>query len=112
MRLEDGLLWTKISNAEREEAGHHSSNSMGLGNLLVQMDQACVSAVLVEMSDGRVSVSFRCRPPYSVSELARSLGGGGHHLAAGCTVNGPLDEAVEFVIARSKESMRQQRLAF
>lgn len=109
MRLEDGLLWTSISNGEREETGYLNSGSSGLGNMLAQVYRAPVSAVLMEMSDGRVSVSFRCRPPYSVSELAVSLGGGGHHLAAGCTVDGPLDEAVTLVISKSKASIRQQR---
>jgi phosphoesterase RecJ-like protein len=112
MRLEDGLLWTSISNDEREAAGHRDSGSSGLGNMLAEVYQAPVSAVLVETSDGRVSVSFRCRPPYSVSELAISLGGGGHHLAAGCTVDGPMSEAVALVIPTSKASIRRQRLAF
>jgi phosphoesterase RecJ-like protein len=67
-----------------------------------------MSAVLLELSDGRVTVSFRCRPPYSVSELAESLGGGGHHLAAGCTIKGPLDEVVALVVSKSKETIRRQ----
>jgi phosphoesterase RecJ-like protein len=111
MRLEDELLWTRISNRERQEAGHPDGSSSGLSNMLSEVYQARVSAVLVEMEDGRVSVSFRCRPPYSVSELATSLGGGGHHLAAGCTVDGPLSAAVELVISRSKESILKQRQA-
>lgn len=111
MHFEEGLLWTSISSSEREEVGRLDSSSMGLSNLLVEVYKVSVSAVLVETSDGRVSVSFRCRPPYSVSELARGLGGGGHHLAAGCTVDGPLEKAVALVISRSKESMRQQRSA-
>ena len=111
MRLEDGLLWTSISNRECEEVGHDGGSSSGLSNMLAEVYQARVSAVLVEMDDGRVSVSFRCRPPYSVSELATNLGGGGHHLAAGCTIDGPLDEAVKLVISRSKETILQQRQA-
>lgn len=111
MRMEDGLLWTSINNQEREQAGHEGSSSFGLGNMMAEVYQAPMSAVIVEMSDGQVSVGFRCRPPYSVSELAMSLGGGGHHLAAGCTLDGPLAEAVSLVVTRSKESIRQQRLA-
>jgi phosphoesterase RecJ-like protein len=112
MHLEDGLLWTSISNDERQEAGHRDSGSSGLGNMLAEVYQAPVSAVLVETSDGRVSVSFRCRPPYNVSELAMSLGGGGHHLAAGCTVDGPLSQAEALVVSSSLASIRRQRLAF
>lgn len=111
MHMEDGLLWTCINNREREQAGHQGSSSFGLGNMMAEVYQAPVSAVMVEMPDGQVSVGFRCRPPYSVSALAVSLGGGGHHLAAGCTLDGPLAEAVSLVVARCKESIRQQRLA-
>ena len=111
MRMEDGLLWTSISNSEREKAGHQGGSSFGLGNMMAEVYQANMSAVMLEMADGRVSVGFRCRPPYRVSELAISLGGGGHHLAAGCTIDGPLAEAVCLVVERSKESIYQQRLA-
>ncbi|UCG25654.1 MAG: DHH family phosphoesterase [Chloroflexota bacterium] len=111
MHIEDGLLWTSISNSEREEVGHRGGSSFGLGNMMADVYQAKLSAVMLEMADGRVSVGFRCRPPYSVSELAISLGGGGHHLAAGCTIDGPLAEAVSLVVSKSKESIRQQRLA-
>jgi len=109
MHHEDGLLWTSVSNCEREEAGYAGSGSSGLANMLARVNQTPVSAVLLEMDDGRVSVSFRCRPPYSVSELATSLGGGGHHLAAGCTVDGPLDEAAARVISATKLAIHRQR---
>jgi phosphoesterase RecJ-like protein len=111
MRMEDGILWTSISNDERLEAGHDGTSSFGLGNMMADVNQATMSAVLLELADGRISVGFRCRLPYSVSELALSLGGGGHHLAAGCTVDGPLKEAVALVVARSKETIGQQRAA-
>ena len=109
MQLDDGLLWTSISNQERESTGHGGTSSFGLGNMMASVYQAAMSAVLLEMADGRVSVGFRCRPPYSVSELAESLGGGGHHLAAGCTLGGPLESAAALVVARGKESIGLQR---
>jgi phosphoesterase RecJ-like protein len=111
MKLDDGLLWTSISNRERESTGHTGTSSFGLGNMMANVYQAAMSAVLLEMADGRVSVGFRCRPPYSVSELAVSLGGGGHHLAAGCTLNGPLEAAESLVVARGKEFIRLQKEA-
>lgn len=112
MRMEDGIAWTVISNQEREEAGHTGSSSFGLGNMLAEINEAAMSAVLLETANGQVSVGFRSRPPYNVSEIARSLGGGGHDLAAGCTVDGPLEQAEELVITRSKELILKQRLGF
>jgi bifunctional oligoribonuclease and PAP phosphatase NrnA len=109
MKIEEGLLWTTISNVEREVAGHTGSSSFGLGNFMADVYQAAMSAVLVELDDGDISVGFRCRPPYDVAEIATSLGGGGHRLAAGCTVDGSLDEVERLVISQSKVSIRKQR---
>lgn len=43
--------------------------------------------------------SFRAKDDTDVAELARSLGGGGHRAAAGFTISGPIDEAVERIDA-------------
>lgn len=40
------------------------------------------------------SVSLRAKSAIDVSAAARSLGGGGHRLAAGCTVEGGVDEVL------------------
>jgi phosphoesterase RecJ-like protein len=112
MRLEDGVIWTTINNQDREETGHNGTSSFGLGSMMANVYQARMSAVILELDDGRVSVGFRSRPPYSVSELAADLGGGGHHQASGCTIDGPLDQAVARVVSRSKETIRKQRAKF
>ncbi len=109
MKLEEKLAWSTISNEERYAAGHTGSSSFGLGNFMADVYQAAISAVLVELDDGSVTVGFRCRPPYDVAEIATSLGGGGHRLAAGCTIDGPLDEAEKLVVSRSKIALRKQR---
>lgn len=112
MRLEDGLIWTTINNAQREAIGYNNSSTGGLVNFLGNVNQAAISAVLLEMDDGTVRVGFRCDPPYSVSELALNLGGGGHPLAAGCSLDGPLDKAEALVVAMGKETIRQQKASF
>lgn len=112
MRLEEGLIWTKINNAQREAIGYHNTSTGGLVNFLGNVNQAAISAVLLEMDDGTVRVGFRCNPPYSVSELALNLGGGGHPLAAGCSLEGTLDKVEQLVVAMSKETIRQQQASF
>ena len=109
MRLEDGLIWTTIDNAQREAIGYNNTSTGGLVNFLGNVNQASISAVLLEMGDGTVRVGFRCNPPYSVSELALNLGGGGHPLASGCSLEGPLPKAEALVVAMGKETIRQQR---
>lgn len=109
MKVEEDLLWTTISNEERQATGHTGSGSSGLGNFMADVYQAAMSAVLVELENGDISVSFRCRPPYDVAEIAMAFGGGGHRLAAGCTVDGSLYEVECLVVDRSKTMIRKQR---
>jgi phosphoesterase RecJ-like protein len=111
MQIDDGLIWTAITNREQEEAGYHSSSSVGLTNLLADVEEAVMAAVLMEGDDGSVKVSLRCRPPYNVSEVAVELGGGGHPLAAGCTLRGPLSEAEATIVQSCKQAIEEQSLA-
>ncbi len=111
MKMEDGLIWSSISNEEREAVGHKGSGTVGLVNLLANVEQSAAGVVLLEMSDGTVRVGFRCRPPYNVSEVAVNLGGGGHALASGCSLDGPLAKAEAMVVEMTKESIRQQESA-
>jgi phosphoesterase RecJ-like protein len=111
MQLEDGLIWTAITNQERQAAGFRSSSSVGLANLLADVEEAVMAAVLMESDDGMVRVGMRCRPPYDVAEVALELGGGGHPLAAGCTLPGPLEAAEATLVQRCKEAIERQTAA-
>ncbi|MBR5345180.1 MAG: DHH family phosphoesterase [Clostridia bacterium] len=50
-------------------------------------------AALLREHEGRVKASLRAVAPYVVSGIAARFGGGGHAQAAGCTLNGPIEEA-------------------
>lgn len=108
MQLEDGLLWSAITNKQRQEAEFRSNSSVGLVNLLADVEEAAMGAVLMEMDDGTVKVGLRCRPPYDVSEVATELGGGGHPLASGCTLLGPLAEAEATLVRTCKDAIARQ----
>jgi bifunctional oligoribonuclease and PAP phosphatase NrnA len=45
-----------------------------------------------QIDDHSYKVGFRSKGKANVADLAASLGGGGHHNAAGCTVDGTLEE--------------------
>jgi bifunctional oligoribonuclease and PAP phosphatase NrnA len=109
MRLEaEGVLWTAISDKERAAIGYTGTSSGGLVNMMANIDEVAMSAVLIEEGD-KVYVGFRCRPPFNVSDLALNLGGGGHPLASGATLEGPLSKAISLVVGMARETMRQQR---
>lgn len=110
MRCEDGLLWTAISDGERREIGYLNTSSSGLVNMLADVDEVAIGMVMLEYND-KVYVGFRCRPPFNVAGLAVELGGGGHPLASGCTLDGPLDKIQNQVVELAKDTIRQQQVA-
>jgi bifunctional oligoribonuclease and PAP phosphatase NrnA len=59
--------------------------------------EAEVAVVLKEQASGEWTVSLRAIGKIDVSAAARSLGGGGHRLAAGCTVRGTAEEGLALV---------------
>lgn len=110
MKLEDdGLIWTTISRAAVQEAGmERAPSSAGLVNFLLDIDAAVMAVVVTEMSDeDAVRVTMRCHPPYNVAEVARQFGGGGHAQAAGCSIDGPLDEAAARLVAACHDAIRR-----
>jgi len=52
-----------------------------------------------QLSEQRYKVGFRSKGKVNVAGFAAQLGGGGHHNAAGCTVDGTLDEVKAQVYA-------------
>jgi phosphoesterase RecJ-like protein len=65
------------------------------------------AALLKELPDGTYKGSFRSKGATDVGAIAQSLGGGGHTLAAGFEVPGPLEKAVETV----RDALRKARSA-
>lgn len=63
--------------------------------------------ILFEEHDEYIKVSFRSRKGINVCDLAHSLGGGGHELAAGARIYEPLAVAQELVLNAAKEIIAQ-----
>ena len=70
----------------------------GLVEELRAVDGVVVAALFDEQKDGSVRVSLRSKEAgVDVSRICTKFGGGGHRLAAGASLEGPLDEAKNLV---------------
>ena len=98
VRLERGLIHATIRQCDLDQVGLAKMSDGGLVSYLVNVIQAKVSVVFKELPDGQVEVAFRAKPGYDVASLAFQLGGGGHTLASGCTIEGTLQQAQEVVL--------------
>lgn len=65
------------------------------------------AALFVELPDGRVKCSLRSRDSIDVRKIAQNFGGGGHILAAGAHISGPLENAKQLVFERVKAQFEQ-----
>lgn len=104
-RLERGLAWTAIPLAMRAHCYGVGQSDSGLANFLASADEVQVAVVLAEREDGRIDVGFRSSGRVDVTQLALSLGGGGHPRAAGCTLDLPLHHAEALVLDATHRHM-------
>ncbi|UCG48869.1 MAG: DHH family phosphoesterase [Phycisphaerales bacterium] len=58
-----------------------------------------IAALFVELKDGRIRCSLRSTGPVDVSKIAEKFGGGGHKMAAGTFLPGPLQNARQTLLA-------------
>lgn len=94
-RSDDGqVVWTVVTQADFREFNAQDRDTEGIVGSLRVVDTALVAIVLRERESGKLRVSLRSRAGVDVSAVAARFGGGGHRLAAGCSVDGPPDTAV------------------
>ncbi len=91
--------WGCIKATDFEEMGLTDEDSEGIVNHIRAVRTAQVGVLFREVPGKKVRVSLRAREGYDVNRVAQAFGGGGHMLAAGCSVDPPLSSAVPLVMA-------------
>ncbi|GAB4456964.1 MAG: bifunctional oligoribonuclease/PAP phosphatase NrnA [Armatimonadaceae bacterium] len=106
---EDGRIsWAYVTQQDFTDFAASDSETEGIISAVRAVRGSQVALFLREMSNGKLRVSLRARPPYDVAAVAMRFGGGGHYLAAGCTLEGPLPAALESLVAATQEAMAAQ----
>lgn len=111
LQVGDRVIWTSIPLAMRQAIGYQGSGDAGLVNFLISADDADAAAVFVEREDGDVEVGLRATSGFDIAQVALRFGGGGHALAAGCTLPGPPAEAQARFLAALRADLDRQRQA-
>jgi phosphoesterase RecJ-like protein len=106
--VEDHVIWAVIPVEMSRTAGIAIGDDAGLASYLIGAQGTHGAAVFVEQEDGTVEVGLRAAPGFDVSGLAQRLGGGGHALAAGCALPGPLSDAVALVLSAMRKELALQ----
>ncbi len=86
-----------------EKSGSDESETDPLASKTRQIEGVDIGIFVREKTDGTFKVSLRTLEPVDASKICGMLGGGGHARAAGCQVEGSLDEVKEKIISKVSE---------
>jgi phosphoesterase RecJ-like protein len=65
------------------------------------------AALFIEQADGQVKVSLRSMGAVDVCKIAVKFGGGGHKMAAGAYLPGPIENAKKLILTEMAEQFKQ-----
>ncbi|MFA6666734.1 MAG: bifunctional oligoribonuclease/PAP phosphatase NrnA [Armatimonadota bacterium] len=92
------IAYTSVSKAQMADAGADESETEGIVNYVRSVKGAEIGVLFRESSDGGTRISLRSVAGVDISPIARMFGGGGHKVAAGCSLNLPLTDAIDKVL--------------
>lgn len=107
---ENGQITTmRLSQKDFIECGALPEHADAVVNYGVDIVGVKMAMMAREDADGTVKIALRAIEPTRVDGVAFSLGGGGHAQASGCTVDGPLDAAIDTVLSAMKKALNEER---
>ena len=96
-----------LTSGDLDACGATHDDMDGLVNKPLELQGVEVSALLCETEDGRIKASLRSRERVDVNAVCRAFGGGGHRLASGVKLDGPMLEAQNKVDAAVQAQIRK-----
>src|SRR5258708_26793348 len=94
LNTEGNVAWTWVTQKQMERCEAKEEDCEGLVNYVLSIGEVEVAAFFRELPDGRYRVSLRSKGKLDVARVAERFGGGGHECASGCSLDGPLAQAV------------------
>lgn len=94
------LAWIWVTREEMDRCAAIDEDCEGLVNYALAIQGVEVAAFFRQLVDGRYRVSLRSKGQLNVAAIAERFGGGGHQCASGCSIDGPLSDAVARILAQ------------
>ncbi len=105
--LANGEFATMVVSQEMiKKSGAKLEDSEEFANIPRSIASVQVSALFREMENNKVRISLRAKENVDVAKIAAHFGGGGHQVAAGCTIEGTLTEAKEKIQEQVLKSLK------
>ena len=103
------LAWTHIYQDDLQQLSASDEDSEGTVNYLISIAEIEAAAFLRELpgTPQRFRTSLRSKSNVDVSRVASVCGGGGHRNAAGCTLDGPFEDAIAHILTQLQKEVQR-----
>lgn len=99
------IAWAHVTAAEFAELNARDEETEGIVNHVRAVRGVQVGVLFREVPGKKIRISLRARDGADVNLIAQKFGGGGHRLAAGCSIELPLADAEIAVIEAVRQSL-------
>lgn len=99
---ERGLAWVTVPPGALERHGATADDLDGIVEHARSIAGVRLALLFRQIANGRIKVSFRSLGEVDSAALAQRFGGGGHHKAAGASLEGSLGEAQTTVLQAAR----------
>lgn len=93
------IVIAAVTKAMLEASGVTENDLDDLAGLAGRPEGSVVSITIKEKTPAQWKVSMRSKPEVNVSDLCAKFGGGGHAMAAGCSIEGDLESVITAILA-------------
>ncbi|HWR15950.1 MAG TPA: bifunctional oligoribonuclease/PAP phosphatase NrnA [Terriglobales bacterium] len=100
LHREKSVAWMHVTREQMDRVEARDEDCEGLVNYVLAIEGVEVAMFFREQTPQRWRVSLRSKGLVNVAEVATYFGGGGHHCASGCSLEGPLSVVTERVGAQ------------
>lgn len=103
----DKIAYTIITKEDMKNFNAKGDYTEGISEALRQINSTEVAMLLKEAENQTTKVSLRSKK-IDVAKIAETFNGGGHHFAAGCTIQKPPKIAAEKLLDLVKKSLNEE----
>lgn len=104
--FEDGkIAIITFTKNDFEATGTDTADTEGIISELIAIRDVQVAYALAEVGERSFKLSIRTKSAVDASEIAMTMGGGGHSAAAGCRINGYFEDVVEKIVKLAKDRL-------
>jgi phosphoesterase RecJ-like protein len=105
LKRDGSLAWVSVTHHDMARVSAGDEDCEGIVNYALGIIGVEAAAFFRELPESRIRVSLRSKGSINIASIAAQFGGGGHEFAAGCTVDGPLAEAVERILPVIRQAL-------